>query len=522
MDPQSMDRWRSILCLLAPLLVFGHIAEAGGFVCSPNPAALQALYSTQNFTVQTIEQIGYGFYFRNPALSPVIGGPNVTRGLVILPEDGIKPAAYAPYARQVALYGYYVIIVNKATPGRVLEAMMQHPEFLYWSLVGHGTGGELAARIAVTLQPKVKGLVLIASVLPPEVDLRSISPNLFLTVIYSDSDTVSTPMAVINSFSRVVGDAWVIKIPGFGHFDFAYSTCLGNAKAPSNGMSSVMNSSSSFATIALALESSAAFLQWASGTEKAISYGDNHYLTPGFNDSKPYPGDIRVHFDELPIPNTVPQRTWWVFTPSKIKGGIVYYPGAAVDGRAYFPLAFEIAARGHLVVVVQFPSRDATLTFQDANTVIDSNLTIFCGVPKGRWAISGHSLGGIGATDYLACFGNKIYGAVLHAGGWVLNANTSEVPVLQIYGGLDDLGGGNNSYVRNSEGNFNPNKTTVFVVKGANHYQVGDYGYQVPDQIPTISLEEQHKIFATHTVNFLDALETKVYAPVVFGPLCLT
>jgi hypothetical protein len=75
------------------------------------------------------------------------------------------------------------------------------------------------------------------------------------------------------------------------------------------------------------------------------------------------------------------QRLWWIFTPSQITGGIIYYPGAAVDGRAYFPLAFEIAARGHLVVVVQQPLRNAALTFQDANVVLNSNLSVFSGIP---------------------------------------------------------------------------------------------------------------------------------------------
>ncbi|CAM6085633.1 unnamed protein product [Calypogeia fissa] len=522
MDAQ-MHRWRSTLCLLALLLVFGHLAEAGGSVCKPNSAALEALHSTQKFTVQTIEHIGYGFYFHNPALSEMVGGSNVTRGLVILPEDGIEAAAYAPYARAVALFGYYVVIVSEVTPGRVVEAIMQHPELVYWSLAGHGTGGELAARMAMSLQPKVKSLVLIASVLPPDLDFKSVNLNLFLTVIYSDNDTISTPADVTNSFSRVMGDTKVIKISGLGHFDFAYSTCLGNTKAPSNEFSSITSSSSnSSATIYLAMMYACAYAHWASGTEKALSYGDNHYLTPGFNDSKPYPGDILVRFDELPIPGTLPQRTWWVFTPSRIKGGIVYYAGAAVDGRAYFPMAFQIAARGHLVVIVQQPSRNATLTFWDANTVIDSNLTIFSGVPNGRWAISGHSQGGAGSTCYVSCFSDKIYGAVLHGGRWLQNTSSSEMPVLQIYGNLDELGKGNNTNARTPEGLFNPNKTTFVVVEGANHYKVGDYGYQVPDHIATISLEEQHEIFAIQTVNFLDSLETKSYAPITSGPVCPT
>lgn len=66
-----------------------------------------------------------------------------------------------------------------------------------------------------------------------------------------------------------------------------------------------------------------------------------------------------------------------MFTPSRIKGGLVYYPGAAVDGRAYFHVAFEIAARGHLVVIVQRPLHYAVNSSDDANVVLDSKLPLF-------------------------------------------------------------------------------------------------------------------------------------------------
>lgn len=68
-----------------------------------------------------------------------------------------------------------------------------------------------------------------------------------------------------------------------------------------------------------------------------------------------------------------------MFTPTEIRGGLVYYPGFAVDARAYAPLAFEIAARGHLVVIVQMPLRIASFGYQDANIVIASKHPLFSG-----------------------------------------------------------------------------------------------------------------------------------------------
>ena len=45
---------------------------------------------------------------------------------------------------------------------------------------------------------------------------------------------------------------------------------------------------------------------------------------------------------------------WWTFVPSDggASAGIVIYPGARIDPRAYAPVARGIAARGNLVVIV--------------------------------------------------------------------------------------------------------------------------------------------------------------------------
>lgn len=68
-----------------------------------------------------------------------------------------------------------------------------------------------------------------------------------------------------------------------------------------------------------------------------------------------------------------------MFSPTRIKGGLIYYTGAAIDGRAYASLAFEIAARGYLVVIVQQPGRIGSNTYADANVVLNSKNPIFSG-----------------------------------------------------------------------------------------------------------------------------------------------
>lgn len=87
--------------------------------------------------------------------------------------------------------------------GRVIEAMMQQPQLQYWALAGHGGAGAVAARLAITLHPKVKALVLLAAALPHEV--RLVDVNLLLIVVYGSTDSVVSPATVEASFSRMEG-----------------------------------------------------------------------------------------------------------------------------------------------------------------------------------------------------------------------------------------------------------------------------------------------------------------------------
>jgi hypothetical protein len=71
--------------------------------------------------------------------------------------------------------------------------------------------------------------------------------------------------------------------------------------------------------------------QWAEATPRALSYSNNTLLNPGLSTSKPYPlkSTGTVSFQSIPIPGTLPQKYWYVFTPpaGNISGGYIYYPG---------------------------------------------------------------------------------------------------------------------------------------------------------------------------------------------------
>lgn len=95
------------------------------------------------------------------------------------------------------------MILEKACEKRTLRAMKEQWQLQYWVLAGHGRGGTLAAELARTLLPRVKGVVLMAAPMPLHVDMVNL--NVFVTVLYGQMDTVVTPKAVETSFSRMPG-----------------------------------------------------------------------------------------------------------------------------------------------------------------------------------------------------------------------------------------------------------------------------------------------------------------------------
>lgn len=114
-------------------------------------------------------------------------------------------------------------------------------------------------------------------------------------------------MVLIPKHPTVVlaGDTRIVSFPHLGHYDFASSLCAGNRRK--NLAQGRTRNDSNINSIAQSLVIAVGLSHWPEATARALSYTDNEKLTPGHNDSKPYPGDIRVHFTELPIPHTSPQ-----------------------------------------------------------------------------------------------------------------------------------------------------------------------------------------------------------------------
>ncbi|MCC6569647.1 MAG: alpha/beta hydrolase [Anaerolineales bacterium] len=177
--------------------------------------------------------------------------------------------------------------------------------------------------------------------------------------------------------------------------------------------------------------------------------------------------------------------------------GVIFYPGAGVDHRAYAPTLHQIAAQGYVVALLRVP---LNLAFFDVDAA-DRVMTEYPQIE--RWAVGGHSLGGVAASEYAAKNVESVSGLILWASypaGDSLAA--TNLPALSIYG-TNDMAGVERFVQSQSQ---LPADAQFVVIEGGNHSQFGSYGLQNGDNPATISAEEQWSQTAEATAQFLMSL----------------
>ena len=199
---------------------------------------------------------------------------------------------------------------------------------------------------------------------------------------------------------------------------------------------------------------------------------------------------------------TVRNDKWLVFIPEENpeNTGFIIYPGGHVDFRAYAPIAFQLAEKGILVVIVPMPLNLAVMDPEAAEAVI-------AGYPSiDKWAIGGHSLGGAMAANYTYKYPDEISGLVLW-GAYPAESNDLSnfgIPVISISGSLDGLA---TPEKITSSRNLLPPDTEFLEINGGNHSQMGWYGDQRGDLEAGITREEQQEELLAATWAFLTGLE---------------
>jgi pimeloyl-ACP methyl ester carboxylesterase len=202
--------------------------------------------------------------------------------------------------------------------------------------------------------------------------------------------------------------------------------------------------------------------------------------------------DTRVQVSTEPWLAFRPQGTQWAV-------GLVFYPGARVDPRAYAPAARAIAAQGYTVVITPMPLNLAVLAPDRATEVIAAYPEVR------RWAIGGHSLGGAMAARYAHGHSSAVQGLVL----WASYPDTSDdlstqrLAVVSIYGTRDGLSTVDKV---NASRRLLPPGTRWAPIEGGNHAQFGWYGPQQGDNEATIGREAQQQQVVAATLDLLATL----------------
>ena len=198
-------------------------------------------------------------------------------------------------------------------------------------------------------------------------------------------------------------------------------------------------------------------------------------------------------------------NSYYVFEPAgeKPSRGLIIYPGGLVDHRAYAPLAREIAAEGYRTVIVSMPLYLAILGYARADTIIKDYPEIE------KWALGGHSLGGVMACRYAKRFREHIDGVVLWASypSDRFRIDDTTIKVASIYGTEDGLA--TRDKIESSKLHL-PKDTQFFRIDGGNHTQFGWYGdgkeLQKGDGPAAITRDKQQAIIVKATVDFLQLL----------------
>ena len=190
-----------------------------------------------------------------------------------------------------------------------------------------------------------------------------------------------------------------------------------------------------------------------------------------------------------------------VFEPvgNAIGVGLILYPGARIDPRAYAPVARRIAEKGSVVIVVPMVLHLAVLSPDRALEVMEAYPDIRA------WAVGGHSLGGAMAARFVHQHPGEAAGLVLWAAypGNSDDLSQSLVSVLSVSAARDGLATPEKILAART---LLPPGTTWVTIQGGNHAQFGSYGTQAGDRTATISPAEQWNLTAQATAQFLARL----------------
>ena len=176
--------------------------------------------------------------------------------------------------------------------------------------------------------------------------------------------------------------------------------------------------------------------------------------------------------------------------------GLVFYPGAKVDARAYAAILRPLAEAGHPVVIVKLPFGIAFADPDAAAGVIGSEDGV------SRWVVAGHSLGGTVAARFAGGRHRGVTGLLLWASYPASSIrDRTGLAVTSVSATEDGLATPGD--IAASRADLPPG-TRFVAVRGAVHADFGDYGAQSGDGTRTIPHEEAQRQIVAASLRMLE------------------
>ncbi|MFA9398167.1 MAG: alpha/beta hydrolase [Clostridiaceae bacterium] len=178
----------------------------------------------------------------------------------------------------------------------------------------------------------------------------------------------------------------------------------------------------------------------------------------------------------------------------------IFYPGGKVDPLSYSTYAKKISEYGYPVYIAKMTFNLAIFSPNKADSIIEDNPEI------NHFVIGGHSLGGVMACSYICNNPDKLNGLILLASYPQSKNDLTDYDIEVL-----SLRGSNDGFVSDAKIEeskiYLPIDSIFYEIKGGNHSQFGDYGFQKGDNKATIDKSTQLNETVEQSIIILDDID---------------
>lgn len=173
--------------------------------------------------------------------------------------------------------------------------------------------------------------------------------------------------------------------------------------------------------------------------------------------------------------------------------GVIFYPGAMVDSKAYAPKLSAVASSENIKIFIVKPYlRLAKFNVDAAKGIIEANPEIK------TWYLGGHSMGGGAACSFSNKHPNMVKGLFLFASYCSSSDRNFAGPTLALVGSNDVLETPSKVQERL------PSQAKLVQIEGANHASFGNYGSQPLDTSATNKDSDTTEVITKSLKDFIN------------------